>query len=99
MLSPGPWSTVLATSKSLSLTAPSPSASVSPPSKSVSASVLAPQGPRDFAFLFAWRMGSVPDLMLALLFARDGTRLLALSFLDRLASRVLRMAALRSASA
>ena len=94
MLSPGLWPLmVLATSKSLSLMAPSVSTS-----RSVSASVvtpLAPHGPRALlrALRRAWRVGSALPLMRAV------ARLWADSLRERPASRVRRMAALRSLSA
>ncbi|KIL70834.1 hypothetical protein M378DRAFT_493772 [Amanita muscaria Koide BX008] len=100
VLSPGPCPTVLATSKSLSLTAPSPS--VSP---SVSAS---PQGPRALrlALRRACTLGSKVSVPLPepaksarKFFRREATRLWALSLRDLPASRVRRIALLLSASA
>lgn len=97
VLSPGPWPTVLATSKSLSLIAPSPSVSAS---TSVSTSVPAPHGPR--ALMRARRRAWVLGSWLGSLGWRPLTRareLWPLSLRGRLASSVRRMADVRSASA
>ena len=99
VLSPGPCPTVLATSKSLSLTAPlSPSVSAS---TSVSTSVPAPHGP--LALIRARRRAcEVGSPWPASLPWRPFTRaseLWPLSLRGRLASKVRRIAAVRSASA